>query len=445
MFHRRNEQFQQQQQQRARQRQHAAAAGVDNSLYEALGVARTATDDEIKKAYRRLAAQYHPDKPTGDEAKMKTINNAYEILTNPQKKRVYDLGGLGGVQQQQQRQSAGAAQQQAASEMLRRMFESTNMFTARADDSDGEHPFASSSTSGPGGPRMFSFAFGEQPMFGRQQQQQEKEADIHHPIDVTLDSVFAQQPINIEVDVRRRKVENGGAITLISEKAKFKLTLKSWNDIRAPIVLRGKGNQSRDENVQDGNIVIRINLLDHTYFTAANSHDLVLRHTISFQDALCGFDFKVPFIDSAKTMLHFSNRDKPSEFVQPGSVFQCPCGLPLREADESAHSSSASSSSASPPLPLAFDCKKANRNDFGMLYIVLDVEAPDSLDDEQRQLLAKRLAAGAAAARPTYSDVLIPLERAPVRVELQLSRDLFARKAEMRAMRRQTTGDEAQK
>lgn len=285
---------------------------------------------------------------------------------------------------------------------------------------------------------MFSFAFGEQPMFGRQQQQ---EADIYHPIDVTIDSVFAQQPINIEVDVKKRKVENG-LVTMISEKAKFKLTLKSWNDIRAPIVLRGKGNQNRDENVQDGNIIIRINLLDHTYFTAANSHDLVLRHTISFQDALCGFDFKVPFIDSAKTMLHFSNRDNATEFVQPGTVFQCPCGLPLRETAEMPSSASSSSTNSSSTV---FDCKKANRNDFGMLYIVLDVEAPDSLDEEQRQLLAKRLVAGAAAARPTYTDVLIPLERAPVRVELQLSRDLLARKADMRAMRRQTTGDDAQK
>lgn len=53
--------------------------------YDVLGIPRNATDDEIKKAYRKLATQYHPDKPDGNEEKFKEIANAYEQLTKKSK------------------------------------------------------------------------------------------------------------------------------------------------------------------------------------------------------------------------------------------------------------------------------------------------------------------------------------------------------------------------
>ncbi len=65
--------------------------------YEVLGVAKTATDDELKKAFRKLARQYHPDVYQGDpkeaEAKFKEINEAYSVLSDPQKRSAYDHYG----------------------------------------------------------------------------------------------------------------------------------------------------------------------------------------------------------------------------------------------------------------------------------------------------------------------------------------------------------------
>ncbi|MDD5098763.1 MAG: DnaJ C-terminal domain-containing protein [Candidatus Colwellbacteria bacterium] len=61
--------------------------------YETLGVSKNASDEEIKKAYRRLAHQYHPDKPGGDESRFKEINEAYQVLSNKSKRAQYDRFG----------------------------------------------------------------------------------------------------------------------------------------------------------------------------------------------------------------------------------------------------------------------------------------------------------------------------------------------------------------
>lgn len=65
--------------------------------YEVLGVSKNASDDEIKKAYRRLAVKYHPDKEGGEEAKFKELSEAYEVLKDSQKRQRYDQFGHAGV------------------------------------------------------------------------------------------------------------------------------------------------------------------------------------------------------------------------------------------------------------------------------------------------------------------------------------------------------------
>ncbi|MBT3355864.1 molecular chaperone DnaJ [bacterium] len=66
---------------------------MSKDLYSILGVDKNASDDEIKKAYRKLAHKHHPDKKGGDEAKFKEINGAYQTLSDKQKRGQYDQFG----------------------------------------------------------------------------------------------------------------------------------------------------------------------------------------------------------------------------------------------------------------------------------------------------------------------------------------------------------------
>src|SRR5450756_2334149 len=72
---------------------------TQRDYYEVLGVARNATPDELKAAFRRLARQYHPDvnKAADAEERFKEINEAYAILSDPEKRAAFDRYGHAGV------------------------------------------------------------------------------------------------------------------------------------------------------------------------------------------------------------------------------------------------------------------------------------------------------------------------------------------------------------
>jgi molecular chaperone DnaJ len=140
--------------------------------YEVLGVGKNASADEIKKAFRRLAVQHHPDKEGGDEAKFKEINEAYEVLKDPSKRQRYDQFGHAGV--------GGAA--------------------------GGGNPF-----SGGDGGQNVNFDFGDlglgdifENFFGggRTRQQQRRGRDIETKVEISFeDAIFGSEvPVGMQID-----------------------------------------------------------------------------------------------------------------------------------------------------------------------------------------------------------------------------------------------------
>src|SRR5574342_1366756 len=72
----------------------------EKDYYKTLGISRNATEEEIKKSYRRVAMQYHPDRNPGNresEDKFKAASEAYEVLRDPEKRRIYDQYGIEGL------------------------------------------------------------------------------------------------------------------------------------------------------------------------------------------------------------------------------------------------------------------------------------------------------------------------------------------------------------
>ena len=132
--------------------------------YDILGVAKDATPAQIKKAYRKLAIKNHPDKG-GDPEKFKKISVAYDTLSDPEKKELYDKYGKEGVEQ-----GGGGAR--------------------NADD-------------------IFSMFFGGGGGGGRRQRGPRKGKDVVHPLKVSLDDIYNGKVVKISVNRQRMKYPKG--------------------------------------------------------------------------------------------------------------------------------------------------------------------------------------------------------------------------------------------
>lgn len=160
---------------------------AERDYYQLLGVNRNATEKEIKQAYRRLARKYHPDVNPGDksaEAKFKEINEAYEVLSNAEKRRKYDRFG---------------PQWQHADQFAQAGF-GGKPFT---DFGPGGFSFVDSSGEGLGGIfdnilRDFAFGYKTRPRRARA---------LEQPIEVSLEEAYHGSTRVIEINGRRLEVK----------------------------------------------------------------------------------------------------------------------------------------------------------------------------------------------------------------------------------------------
>ena len=300
--------------------------------YEVLGVSKTATDDELKKAYRKLAKQYHPDANPDNkeeaERKFKEINEAYENLSDPQKRKMYDQFGHDGPSGFGGGASGG--------------YYSAG-FDGFSDFSDLGDIFSS----------FFGGGFG-----GRSSRKNNngpvKGADLKATVDITFEESFLG--VEKEVVINRnetcttcggngakpgtvidkcgvcggtgqvRQIQNtilgqmqttrtcsncGGTGKVIKQpceackgkgkirkQAKIKVKIPAGIDDNQTIVLRGEG-ESGSRGGPKGDLYIVIRVKRNSIFTRSGN-DVFCTIPITFTQATLGADLQIPMVDGAK-------------------------------------------------------------------------------------------------------------------------------------------------
>jgi DnaJ-class molecular chaperone len=231
--------------------------------YGTLGLKRGASDAEIKKAYRSLAMKHHPDRG-GDEKKFKDISVAYETLTNPEKKRIIDMGGDPNAHPGM----GGGFGQNGPFEFH---FNSRNF-----DD-------------------IFGFGFGRQPM--------RKNKSLSINVQITLEDVLTGKDLSAEVGIP------GGKSKMIN------IHIPQGIDHGQQIRYEGMGDHSMPD-ISPGDLIVNVFIQPHQTFRR-EGNSLIFEKEISVWDAILGTNLEIKTLDK-KTL----NITIP-QGTQPETMLSC--------------------------------------------------------------------------------------------------------------------------
>jgi curved DNA-binding protein len=232
--------------------------------YSTLGLKRGASDAEIKKAYRSMAMKHHPDRG-GDEKKFKEISQAYEFLSDPEKRRIIDMGG------DPNQQSGGFRQQGSPFEF--------HFNTGNMDDIFGN----------------FGFGFGQRPM------RRNKTLSIN--VEITLEDVLAGKDINAEIGIP------GGKQKVIN------IQIPPGIEHGQQIRYEGMGDNSIAD-IRAGDLIVNVLIRNHATFKREGT-SLIAEKQVSVWDALLGTSINLQTLDQ-KTL----NINVPAG-TQPDTVMSC--------------------------------------------------------------------------------------------------------------------------
>jgi DnaJ-class molecular chaperone len=233
--------------------------------YDVLGLSKTATADEIQKAYRKLSKKYHPDRNPGDkqaDAAYKEVQEAYEVLSNPTKKANYDQFGFAGPQQGgfpgggfsggfPGGMSGSNVDPEMAEELFKRFFSGGGGESAGPDLND---------------------------LFGTGRRNKGR-ARSRHPV---------AEPVESEVTIPFDVAVNGGSVSLLV--GQNHIDVKIPPGIEEGKKLRVKGDASRPND-----IILKVKVAPHAYFRR-EGNDILLDVPISIAEAVLGTKVEVPTV-----------------------------------------------------------------------------------------------------------------------------------------------------
>jgi DnaJ-class molecular chaperone len=253
------------------------------SYYDILGVSKDATENEIKKAFRTLSLKYHPDRNQNEDTteKFQKIGEAYEILSDPEKRNQYE-NELNGIP---------FGMPFSHMDSMNEFQDINNIFNMMFGGGMPGMP-------GPGmhgpGIRVFHSGGPGMPQFFQQIQ---KPATISKTVNLTLEQCYTGGDIQIEFE--RFVVSNGIKYT---ETAKINLPIPKGIHEKNGLLLEGEGNCINDVK---GDIKISFKIEDHPIFKRREA-DLIYKKKISLKEALCGFSFELQHLNGK--MLFLNNK-----------------------------------------------------------------------------------------------------------------------------------------
>ena len=299
-------------------------------LYHVLGINFEATDTDIKKAYKKLAFQYHPDKNKADDAEsqFREISEAYDILMNSDKRRMYDNFGYDSI--------SGDIPHINPLDLFQSLFNVD--FTGLGENMNSN---------------IFVFSDLSSMPFGSLQNK------MKYNLECTLEELY--HGIQKEFQIPHLSQKNTGET--IKKSTKYIINVKKGSKNGDNIVVKEGGNYIHELGITE-DLVIQIVEIEHpTYRRKTN--DLYIEEKLTLCEALTGVEIFIDHLDGPLQV-------KISEIVRPNQMFQVfNKGMPIKHDNKSLGDGS--------------------EKEFGNLIIDLKIEFPESLGEKQMDYLKKIL------------------------------------------------------